>query len=140
MSAKKGGISMTAREWLHNLYVPVLVGEPRAVRQTARRLFFYYGLVSHLFAHHIPFLSRLAPFMSCHNLPRSTNDILSFALSDFADEIILSDRQPLLILCQDAPEVPNFAAMECKYLICREEQLPELFANLIQFTQGEQSL
>lgn len=131
---------MTAREWLHTLYVPVLVGESKAARQTARRLFFCYGLISHLFGYRLSWLSRLAPFTLCHALPRPVDDILTIALSDFANDVIAADRQPLLILCQGAPDPSAFAALESQYLICHEEQLPDLFARLIQSTQGEQSL
>ncbi len=132
---------MTAREWLHTLYVPVLVGDSRAVRQTARCLFWCYGLVSHVFSQHHPVLLRLLPFTVCHHVPRSSaNDISVIALSDFAGDVLEADRQPLLILCDDTHDCSEFCTLESQYLICRKEQLPKLFAGLIQSTQGEQSL
>lgn len=132
---------MTAREWLHTLYVPVLIGNAGAVRQTARRLFLCYGLVSHVFYHRVPLLLRLSLFRVCHRLPNDdTREFLTLALSDFADDVLAADRQPLLVLCGDTPELPKLALLESKYVVCREDRISDLFARLIQSTQGEQSL
>lgn len=132
---------MTVREWLHALYVPVLMGDEKAVRRTARRLFFCYGLVSHVFCHRPSLLLRFPLFTVCHRLPRKeADDLLSLALSDFAGEVLSSDRQPLLVLCGNAALPPDVAPLESKYLVCREDGLSDLFARLIQTTQGEQPL
>lgn len=132
---------MTAREWLRALYVPVLIGSGKAVRQTAGRLFWCYGLVSHVFCHRAPLFLRFSLFTVCHRLPReNSHDFFALALSDFADDVLAADRQPLLILCEDAPEWSALAPLESKYVVCREDHISDLFAHLIQSTQGEQSL
>lgn len=111
---------MMTREMIPSLYVPVLIGHHRAIARTARRLFWHYGLISHSFSSRPTLLHHLTPWVICHSLPHAAESLRALALSDFADEILRADRQPLLFLCStDSAEWSDdtLASLECRYLI-----------------------
>jgi hypothetical protein len=120
---------MMTRELIQSLYVPVLIGDRRTTARTARKLFWQYGLISHVFSLRPALLHRLTPWVICHPLPHGQTQLLStLALSDFADEILNTDRQPLLFLCNADTATWSddaLAPLECRYLIlCANSPLP----------------
>lgn len=132
---------MVTRERLHIHYVLVLVGDHRATRRMAFQLFWQYGLICHVFSKLSSLMLRILPFTVYHPLPRECNGCVStLALSDFAGDILETDRQPLLILCEGTPEELDIRALESHYVICHPEQLTDVLDRFIQSTQGEQSL
>ena len=90
----------------HKLYVPVLLGGGQAAARTARRLFFRYGVHSHLFSHRFSLRCRLPFWNECHRLPSTQQpSIVCMALLCFAEQLKEAEdgRTPLLLVCASPP-------------------------------------
>lgn len=119
---------METTELYRTQFVPVILGSGIHARKTARRLFWKYGLSSHLLATHIPLAARLCPWVICHKLTSPVSSELTLlALTDLAAEIEAADRTPLL--CLGGHESPLsdeiMSALESNYILCRDDGLPE---------------
>ena len=112
-------------ELIPSLFVPVILGGDREAIRTAKRLFWRYGMATHLFGDCLPLYCRLTPWIVCHSLPQDlSSEFIAMALYDFAVEAQECDRQPLLIICNDLPfSKEELALLESCYLICREDEL-----------------
>ncbi|MBR5797548.1 MAG: hypothetical protein IKY29_01205 [Clostridia bacterium] len=123
-----------------SLFVPVTLGSGRREIRAARRLFWQYGLATHMFGDRLPLFCRLTPWIVCHSLPHGLSDeFRAMALYDFAAEAQECDRQPLLIVCgEDAPPLSeqDLALLESRYLICRERDLASLLAPALHSSEG----
>ena len=112
-------------ELIPSLFVPVILGGDREAIRAAKRLFWRYGMATHLFGDRLPLYCRLTPWIVCHALPQElSSEFFTMALYDFAVEMQECDRQPLLIICNDLPfSKEELALLESCYLICREDEL-----------------
>ncbi len=132
---------MTVHNLLPSLFAPVLIGCDRRVRRIGRRLFWQYGMLSHVFAEHFPLLCLLSPWMICHPLPRgASSSLYEMALTDFAAEQQELDRTPLLFLTQDK-HTPTFSdeqkrTLESSYLLCPDAD-ETIFSRLIAYQGGD---
>lgn len=115
---------MNGTERTFSQFTPVIVGGKQGAR-TARRLFWQYGLCSHWFTPRITLLHRLSPWLICHRLPVSPT-LTVLALCDLAADIEVTDRTPLLYLCDDAPPLDgeHVRLLEGSYILCRQDDSP----------------
>ncbi len=120
---------MTSAKFFRMQYIPVLWGGNRQALRVARRLFFRYGTVSHMFGTQFSFVCRHTPWLVCHKLPlEASPTIATLALTEFATEAESRDRIPLLFLFNEAPSCitpEQRSALETKYILCHagDEQL-----------------
>ena len=132
---------MTLHDLLPSLFAPVLIGCDRQVRRLGRRLFWQYGMLSHVFAEHFPPLCRLTPWMICHTLPRGAAPALyEMALADFAAEQKALDRTPLLFYTQDKHGAvlsdEQKKTLEASYLLCPDAD-ETILSHLIAYQGGD---
>lgn len=131
-------------EYLPSLYAPVLLGDGRDARRLARRLFWKYGLASHVLSSRKDILSRLTPWMVHHRLPeRAGDDICTLALRHLAAELQSCDRQPILFLCDNGKwslSSENLSYLESCYLVRRESDLFSLFEGTSSRAQGDMTV
>ena len=120
-------------EYLPALYAPVLLGGGRDMRRLARRLFWSYSLTSHWLTDRQPFFRILSPWIVHRRLPKEAGeDMCSLALRHLAAELLACDRQPILLLGEQASGIlspESLSRLENSYLICREDELASLFQN-----------
>lgn len=119
---------MQTTELYRTQFVPVILGAGIRARKTARRLFWKYGLSSHLLATHIPLAARLCPWVICHKLTSPVSSELTLlALTDLAAEIEAADRTPLLCLGVSEPPLSDkfLSLLESNYILYRDNELPE---------------
>ncbi len=121
-----------------SLFVPVIFSNKRDVIRTARRLFWQYGVTTHVFGERLPLFCRLTPWIVCHILPQGlSNEFCVMALYDFSVEILECDRQPLLIICGDTSfSEQHLALLESSYLICREHELASILTPEQHLSEG----
>lgn len=116
-------------EQIRGQFVPILVGGAGAL-PLARRLFWRFGLTSHLLTAKPPVLRRLRPWLCVHVLPdRVGLDVLLVALGDLAGEIASEDRTPLLFWCEDEPltlDDEHRLLLESQLILCHEDKLDDL--------------
>jgi hypothetical protein len=119
-------------EYLPSLYACVMLGDGRATRRLACRLFWTYHLTSHVLSPRKDILSRVTPWVIHHRLPEgATDEIATLALRHLAAELQGYDRQPILVLSprvEDMLSEESLARLESCYLLCREDDLDALFA------------
>ena len=90
-------------QYLPSLFSCVMLGDDRTTRRLARRLFWKYNMPSLLLCHRLSMVSRLTPWLLIRRLPREAGDsICTLALRHLAAEIQACDRQPLLLLSEQA--------------------------------------
>ena len=123
-----------------SLFVPVVLGGGRQTVGMARRLFWRYGMATHIFSDRLPLVYRLTPWIVCHALPQGlSNECCAMALYDFAVESLECDRQPMLLLCDDMPShlsEQHLALLESCYLVCRESDLAAMLAPALYSPKG----
>ena len=116
-------------EQLRAQFVPIIVGSSSA-RSLAARLFFRYGLTSHILTSRPPLLRRLRPWLCVHPLPdRVGPDVLLLAVGDLAKELAAEDRTPLLFWCDAEPPAPNGeqrSLLESQTILCDKDALDDL--------------
>ena len=132
---------MTLHDLLPSLFAPVLIGCDRKLCRLGRRLFWRYGMLSHVFAEQFPPLCRLAPWMICHTLPRGASSALyEMALTDFAAEQKVLDRTPLLFFTQDKHGAvlsdEQKKTLEASYLLCPDAD-ETILSHLIAYQGGD---
>ena len=87
-------------EALSGSLVPVLLGCSGKALQEATAFHREYGVLSHLFAGHIPFFYRLCPLFKFHLVQKTRDDLLLLqALLDFAKQLGNADRLLCLVPC-----------------------------------------
>ncbi|MBO5898150.1 MAG: hypothetical protein J6R04_03980 [Clostridia bacterium] len=116
-------------EQLRGQFVPIIVGGNGAL-SLAGKLFWRFGLTSHLLTAKPPLLRRLCPWLCVHSLPdRVGYDVLLVALGDLASELAAEDRTPLLFWCADEPlslDDERRLLLEAQLIFCREDKLDDL--------------
>ena len=131
-------------QYLPSLFSCVMLGDDRTTRRLARRLFWKYNLTSQLLCRRPSLISRLTPWLTVHRLPHQAgDDICTLALRHMAAESQACDRQPLLLLSEEARfllSADSLARLESSYLICREDDLDALFASATLQAQGDMTV
>lgn len=108
-------------------FVPVLIGSTRQSGRLARRLFWRYGVTSHLFDTALRPGHRLTPWLVCHKLTGALpSEVALLALTDLAHELEAADRTPILYLGSMRSELSkaNIAALEACFILRDEADGP----------------
>ena len=131
-------------EYLPALYACVITGNGQRARRLARRLFWSYNLPSHVLSPRNDLLSRVTPWIIHHNLPAQASDnIRALALRDLCTDLQACDRQPILLLDENAERMlsqESIASLENCYLVCHERDLDALFSAATSLAQGDMTV
>lgn len=128
-------------EYLPSMFTCVTLSDTRRTRRLARRLFWKYGLTTHLLCCRISVFSRLAPWIVHHRLPEGAgDDICTLALRHLAADVLACDCQPILLIDPSGEKhlsPGSIVRLESCYLICHESDIDALLGGSTSLAQGD---